>query len=114
LSFHFILYNEKRHLLTSTTFPTCQGFIIPFLVLNTDPTVWGPDADQFIPERWLKGGSNPPADELPHGPWGNVSNFVDGPRHCVGWRLGESRYAPSLLQPPTYCVSLRYFIFTFH
>ncbi|KAJ6528536.1 cytochrome P450 [Mycena capillaripes] len=64
-----------------------EGFIIPFLVLNTDPTVWGSDADQFIPERWLKGGSNPPADELPHGPWGNVSNFVDGPRHCIGWRL---------------------------
>ncbi|KAJ7802897.1 cytochrome P450 [Mycena olivaceomarginata] len=63
------------------------GLHHPFLVLNTDPTVWGPDADQFIPERWLKGGSNPPADELPHGPWGNVSNFVDGPRHCIGWRL---------------------------
>ncbi|KAF7354244.1 Cytochrome P450 [Mycena venus] len=72
---------------TSLPVKAGEGFIIPFLVLNTDPTVWGPHADQFIPERWLKGGSNPPADELPRGPWGNVSNFVDGPRHCIGWRL---------------------------
>ncbi|KAJ6450388.1 cytochrome P450 [Mycena sanguinolenta] len=64
-----------------------DGFIIPFQVLNTDPMVWGPDAAQFVPERWLAGGSNPPSEDLPHGPWGNVSNFVDGPRHCIGWRL---------------------------
>ncbi|KAJ7891219.1 cytochrome P450 [Mycena olivaceomarginata] len=53
---------------TSLPVKAGEGFIIPFLVLNTDPTVWGPDADQFIPERWLKGGSNPPADELPTDP----------------------------------------------
>ncbi|KAJ6527066.1 cytochrome P450 [Mycena capillaripes] len=72
---------------TSLPVKAGEGFIIPFLVLNTDPSVWGPDADEFIPERWLEGGSNPPADKLPHGPWGNVSNFADGPRHCIGWRL---------------------------
>ncbi|KAJ6584069.1 cytochrome P450 [Mycena vulgaris] len=64
-----------------------DGFIIPFFVINTDTNIWGPDAAQFIPERWLKGGSNPPSDTLPRGPWGNVSNFADGPRHCIGWRL---------------------------
>ncbi|KAF7344737.1 Cytochrome P450 [Mycena venus] len=72
---------------TSLPVKAGEGFIIPFLVLNTDPSVWGPDANAFIPERWLEGGSNPPADKLPHGPWGNVSNFADGPRHCIGWRL---------------------------
>jgi cytochrome P450 len=60
------------------------------MVPNTDPNVWGPDAARFIPERWLKGGSIPDSEDLPHGPWGNVSNFADGPRHCIGWRLGES------------------------
>ncbi|KAJ6584081.1 cytochrome P450 [Mycena vulgaris] len=72
---------------TSIPVKAGDGFIIPFLVMNTDTTVWGPDAPQFIPERWLKGGSNPPSDDLPRGPWGNVSNFADGPRHCIGWRL---------------------------
>ncbi|KAJ6584073.1 cytochrome P450 [Mycena vulgaris] len=72
-----------------TSIPVKAGddFIISFVVMNTDTTVWGPDAAQFIPERWLKGGSNPPSDDLPRGPWGNVSNFGDGPRHCIGWRL---------------------------
>ncbi|KAF7338903.1 Cytochrome P450 [Mycena sanguinolenta] len=73
--------------ITSLPVKAGDGFTIPFQVLNTDPTVWGPDAAQFIPERWLAGGSNPPSEDLPHGPWGNVSNFVDGPRHCIGWRL---------------------------
>ncbi|KAJ7499744.1 cytochrome P450 [Mycena latifolia] len=72
---------------TSIPVKAGDGFTIPFLVLNTDPTVWGPDAAQFVPERWLPGGSNPPTDSLPHGPWGSVSNFADGPRHCIGWRL---------------------------
>ncbi|KAJ6584062.1 cytochrome P450 [Mycena vulgaris] len=64
-----------------------DGFIIPFLVMNTDTNVWGLDAAQFIPERWLEGGSNPSSQDLPRGPWGNVSNFADGPRHCPGWAL---------------------------
>ncbi|KAJ7780275.1 cytochrome P450 [Mycena maculata] len=72
---------------TSIPVKAGDGFIIPFLVMNTDRSVWGPDADQFIPERWLEGGTNPHSEDLPHGPWGNVSNFADGPRHCIGWRL---------------------------
>ncbi|KAJ7818615.1 cytochrome P450 [Mycena olivaceomarginata] len=64
-----------------------DSFIIPFMVPNTNPDVWGPDAAQFIPERWLQGGGIPDSEDLPHGPWGNVSNFADGPRHCIGWRL---------------------------
>ncbi|KAJ6523702.1 cytochrome P450 [Mycena vulgaris] len=80
-----ILSNGKS--VTSIPVKAGDGFIIPFLVMNNDPNVWGPDAARFIPERWLEGGSNPSSEDLPRGPWGNVSNFADGPRHCIGWRL---------------------------
>ncbi|KAJ7355231.1 hypothetical protein DFH08DRAFT_803278 [Mycena albidolilacea] len=54
-------------------------FIIPFMGLNTNLNIWGPNAVQFIQERWLVGGSNLDIEELPRGPWGNVSNFADQP-----------------------------------
>ncbi|KAJ7859176.1 cytochrome P450, partial [Mycena olivaceomarginata] len=78
---------NSGEIITSLPVKAGDSFIIPFMVPNTDPNVWGPDAARFIPERWLKGGSIPDSEDLPHGPWGNVSNFADGPRHCIGWRL---------------------------
>ncbi|GBE83843.1 hypothetical protein SCP_0509000 [Sparassis crispa] len=52
--------------------------------VNTD--VWGPNAAEFVPERWIvPGGVLPPA-ELPHG-WSGLVTFCDGPRNCIGYRL---------------------------
>ncbi|KAE9389048.1 cytochrome P450 [Gymnopus androsaceus JB14] len=74
---------------TVTSIPVKAGdsFIIPFLVINSDSQVWGSDAHKFVPERWIMEGALPPASELPHGPYSHISNFVDGPRVCIGWRL---------------------------
>ncbi|KAE9383573.1 cytochrome P450, partial [Gymnopus androsaceus JB14] len=55
------------------------NFIIPFPVMNSDAQVWGPDAHERLP----------PGSELPHGPYSHLSNFIDGPRVCIGWRLGQ-------------------------
>ncbi|KAH8806504.1 cytochrome P450 [Flagelloscypha sp. PMI_526] len=64
-----------------------QTFVVSYQAINTDPAVWGPDADQFRPERWMIPGALPAKDQLPFGPFSNVSNFTDGPRVCIGWRL---------------------------
>ncbi|KAK0231468.1 cytochrome P450 [Armillaria fumosa] len=64
-----------------------QVFQIPSVVQNTDPNVWGEDAAEFKPERWLRSDGVPSADQLPSGPYGNVASFLDGPRSCIGWRL---------------------------
>ncbi|KAJ7343734.1 cytochrome P450 [Mycena albidolilacea] len=76
---------------TITSLPVQAGdsFIIPFMVPNTDPDVWGPDGARVILEPWVKGGNIPNSEDLPHGLWGNISNFADGPRHSIGWLLDE-------------------------
>lgn len=66
-----------------------QVFHIPSAVQNTDPLVWGKDAEEFKPERWLLPGGVPSKDQLPYGPYGNIASFLDGPRSCIGWRLGK-------------------------
>ncbi|KAK0191590.1 cytochrome P450 [Armillaria mellea] len=64
-----------------------QVFQIPSVVQNVDPNVWGEDAAEFKPERWLRPDGVPSAAQLPSGPYGNVASFLDGPRSCIGWRL---------------------------
>ena len=65
---------------------TCarQVVIIPVIAIHRSD-VWG-DPDVFRPERWLE--KLPPSDELCSG-WANGLAFSDGPRNCVGLRLGE-------------------------
>ncbi|KAF9066292.1 cytochrome P450, partial [Rhodocollybia butyracea] len=64
-----------------------QVLRIPWAVLNSNKQVWGDNASEFIPERWIEPGGLPPIDELPRGPWGETSSFSDGPRSCIGYRL---------------------------
>ncbi|KAJ6517282.1 cytochrome P450 [Mycena vitilis] len=56
--------------------------VIPILALNRDAEIWGPDAMQFIPERW----ESPIANTLPS-VWGNMMTFISGPRSCIGYRF---------------------------
>lgn len=65
-----------------------QIFRIPFTAMNINPEVWGEDAHIFRPERWIVPGGIPPPGELPHG-WSGLATFCDGPRSCLGWRLGK-------------------------
>ncbi|TDL23935.1 cytochrome P450 [Rickenella mellea] len=72
----------------STSFKVQKGQVlqIPLMTINTNPKVWGEDAGEFRPERWLTPNAMPPSSELPHG-WSNMVTFVDGPRLCIGYRI---------------------------
>ena len=63
---------------------------------NKDASLWGPDADKFIPERWLTpdgaGGVNVNASG------GASSNFaymtfLHGPRSCIGQAFAKAEFA---------------------
>ncbi|OJT11870.1 Cytochrome P450 3A28 [Trametes pubescens] len=58
--------------------------IIPVLSLNRSTELWGADALEFKPERWI----NPPEaiSSIP-GVWGHMLSFLGGPRACIGYRF---------------------------
>ncbi|KAL6302728.1 cytochrome P450 [Sparassis latifolia] len=63
-----------------------QVFHIPFVSMQVNTDVWGPNAAEFVPERWIDPGGVLPPAELPHG-WSGLVAFCDGPRNCIGYRL---------------------------
>ncbi|KAE9395109.1 cytochrome P450 [Gymnopus androsaceus JB14] len=61
-----------------------QPLIIAVLGVNTDRLLWGSDAYEFKPDRWLKVPDN--VDTIP-GVWSNLMTFWGGSRACIGWRF---------------------------
>ncbi|WVQ81330.1 hypothetical protein IAT38_003453 [Cryptococcus sp. DSM 104549] len=61
---------------------------IPILNVNTSPAIWGPDAAQYNPKRFLpaEGGDIARAGSIP-GTWGNLLTFLGGSRNCIGYRF---------------------------
>ncbi|KAF8161957.1 cytochrome P450 [Mycena galopus ATCC 62051] len=58
--------------------------LIPIAALNRDVGIWGPDAAEFVPERWET--TIPGASAVP-GIWGHMLTFLAGPRSCIGFRF---------------------------
>jgi len=63
-----------------------QVFHIPVGAVNRDPTVWGVDAENFDPDRWLDPSRIPSSNMTTAGVSGLLS-FFEGPRMCIGYRL---------------------------
>lgn len=59
-------------------------FAVPINDLNRDPSIWGPDADKFNPDRYED--ASIPRTALP-GVWGGLLSFIGGPHHCLGFRF---------------------------
>ncbi|KAF8172704.1 cytochrome P450 [Pholiota molesta] len=59
--------------------------IISMTGYNRLPSLWGDDADEFNPSRWLDGRDLATGGSI--GPYANVLSFLGGPRTCLGWRF---------------------------
>ncbi|KAF9265786.1 cytochrome P450 [Marasmius fiardii PR-910] len=60
-----------------------QNILINISILNRSKKLWGEDAREFKPERWLNGSID---TGLP-GVWGNMMTFLGGARSCIGYRF---------------------------
>jgi len=64
--------------------PAGTRVMISTVAYNVNKDVWGPDAYEFRPERWLNVREKP---ESPVGVYGNLVTFSGGNRSCIGWRF---------------------------
>jgi cytochrome P450 len=61
--------------------------IVPILLINRSTELWGADAREWRPARWLQDGGAPaPARDIP-GVWGHVPTFLSGPHACIGFKF---------------------------
>ncbi|EIN14705.1 cytochrome P450 [Punctularia strigosozonata HHB-11173 SS5] len=58
---------------------------VPIAAINQAGKIWGEDAHEFKPERWLKPLPDT-ASNIP-GVWGHQLTFLGGPRACIGYRF---------------------------
>ncbi|KZV79535.1 cytochrome P450 [Exidia glandulosa HHB12029] len=57
---------------------------VPINVIQTDKNVWGSDAEEFRPERWLRRAAERKEKEGLHTPHRELLAFGAGPRMCIG------------------------------
>jgi cytochrome P450 len=63
--------------------------MVPWAV-NNDPSIWGPEASSFIPERWIDSTTGKP--NYTGGVDTNyaVMTFLHGPRSCIGQNFAKA------------------------
>lgn len=59
------------------------------LATNQDPEIWGPDATEFVPDRWM-GPNNASGGATSH--YGFLT-FLHGPRSCIGQTFARGEIA---------------------
>ncbi|QRW05766.1 cytochrome P450 family protein [Ceratobasidium sp. AG-Ba] len=98
------VYDSNGQKITEISIKAGQLIHIPSISLTHIKSVWGPDAEDFNPERWLDPARIPPASETCGG-WGGLFVFSEGARMCIGYRLAILEFKVIL---STY---IRHFVF---
>jgi cytochrome P450 len=72
----------------SLNYSITQGdkVIIPSLMVNRLEALWGPDAQEWNPERWMDGTVPIAVKSIP-GIYGNMLSFLGGSHACIGWKF---------------------------
>jgi len=79
---------EKDTTLLGECIPKGTIFLLPVDILNHDKKLWGPDGDEFNPDRWL-------GDPLTGGATSNYAmlSFGAGPNTCIGQNTARAMLA---------------------
>ncbi|EPQ51852.1 cytochrome P450 [Gloeophyllum trabeum ATCC 11539] len=81
--------------------PVGKGTLVtvPIACMNHSEAVWGPDAKEFVPERWLDNGKALPSRAQELQGHRHLLTFIDGPRICLGknFALAEFKAVLSVL-----------------
>ncbi|EIM79589.1 cytochrome P450 [Stereum hirsutum FP-91666 SS1] len=81
--------------------PKNSTVFVAIQTLNTDPLIWGPDATEWKPERWLSPLPESVINAHIPGVYSNMLTFLGGGRACIGFKFSqmEIKIILSLLIP---------------
>ncbi len=76
--------SESGARLDSVPVPKGTTVVIPIRAINRSTAIWGENAKEFVPERWMESenGLTPGAKQIQG--YHHLLTFSDGPRICLG------------------------------
>ncbi|KAI0741674.1 cytochrome P450 [Daedaleopsis nitida] len=69
--------------------PKNTNIAIGILASNRNPELWGPDADEWKPERWLSPLPETLINAHIPGVYSNLMTFLGGGRSCIGFKFSQ-------------------------
>jgi cytochrome P450 len=73
---------------------------ISVLGANRNKSVWGEDADEWTPERWLRPLPQSVQDSRLPGIYSQMMTFLGGARSCIGFKFAEMELSALQLPMP--------------
>lgn len=64
--------------------PKGTRLLMPAWAINRSPELWGPDADKFVPDRWIDQKTGKPNNSGGVTSNYSIMTFLHGPRSCIG------------------------------
>lgn len=78
-------------MISSFVIPADQVIFLSVSAVNKNKEVFGDDAEEFRPERWLDGSLDQQKGEdgttKSVGVWAGLLTFLAGPRACIGYKF---------------------------
>lgn len=69
--------------------PNGTNIILSILGSNTNPDIWGDDANEWKPERWLSPLPKTVSDAHMPGIYSHLMTFLGGGRACIGFKFSQ-------------------------
>ncbi|KAJ3505771.1 hypothetical protein NLJ89_g7244 [Agrocybe chaxingu] len=73
----------------SLSVPKGTNIIVSILGSNRNPELWGPDAMEWKPERWLKPLPEALINARVPGIYSHLMTFISGGRSCIGFKFSQ-------------------------
>ncbi|KAI0258946.1 cytochrome P450 [Gloeopeniophorella convolvens] len=92
------IYDTKGREVRELFIPDDTNVFCQIPNLNRDPLIWGPDAAEWKPERWLLPLPESVAEAKIQGVYSNTMTFAGGGRSCIGFKFAQLEMKVALSQ----------------
>ncbi|KAL0060216.1 hypothetical protein AAF712_012971 [Marasmius tenuissimus] len=80
------------------TVPADTNVLIDIVNANRNPELWGPDAMEWKPERWLSSLPSTVSEAKTPGIYSHLMTFIGGGRSCIGFKFSQLEMKVVLFQ----------------